>query len=99
MFDFNLWCSWTKSQCQQSPVEHVVMTFSLGKTSPKQGATVAFNTDRVLMQLGFWETGEADFYGVRLINGLDISGFNGRLLTDASFERTFRDCLATAASD
>lgn len=98
MFDFNRWCSWTENQCQQSPVEHVVMTFSLGKNSPKQGAAVAFKTGRKLMQLCFWETGEADFYGVRLCDGLDISGFNGRRLTDASFDRTFRECLASAAS-
>ena len=99
MFDFNRWCLWTEGQCQQSPVEHVIMTFSLGKTSPKKGATVAFKTDPKLMQLGFWETGEADFYGVRLCSGLDIVGFNGRLLNDASFETTFQDCLATTASD
>lgn len=49
------------------------------------------------MQFGFWETGEADFYGIDLPTGRDIVGFNGRILDDRSFEQTFRECLSAVA--
>lgn len=93
MFDFEHWCSWVEGQCQQSPLEQVTMTFHRGQSSSKMGAAVAFETNRKLMQLAFWETGEADFYGIGLLDGGDIFGFNGRLLDDRSFEKTFQECL------
>ena len=97
MFDFDHWCSWVEAQCRQFPAEQINLDFQRGKPSPKQGATVAFKTDRKLMQLGFWETGEADFYGIDLHTGSDIIGFNGRVLDDRSFEQTFCECLSAAA--
>jgi hypothetical protein len=97
MFDFDHWCSWVEAQCRQTPAEQVTLDFRRGQPSPKQGATVAFKTDRKLMQLGFWETGEADFYGIDLPTGGDIVGFNGRVLDDRSFEQTFREGLSAAA--
>ena len=97
MFDFDHWCSWAEAQCRQATTGKVILDFKRGQPSPKQGATVAFKTDRKLMQLGFWETGEADFYGIDLPTGADIAGFNGRILDNRSFERTFRECLSAVA--
>jgi hypothetical protein len=97
MFDFDHWCSWVEAQCREATTGQVVLDYKRGQPSPKQGATVAFKTDRKLMQLGFWETGEADFYGIDLPTGADIVGFNGRILDDRSFEQTFRECLSAAA--
>ena len=98
MFDFHRWCAWAEVQCRQEPVERVAVELRRGRLSPKQGATVVFETDRKLMQFSFWETGEADFYGVELPSGSDIVGFSGRLLDDTSFERAFGECLSIAAS-
>lgn len=97
MFDFDRWCSWVESQCQLSPIEEVVIDFRRGQPSPKRGASIAFKTNRKLMELAFWETGEADFYGIDLPTGHDIVGFFGRLLDNNSFEKTFRQCLTETA--
>jgi hypothetical protein len=96
MFDFERWCAWADANCRQEPAA-VTISFHRGQASPKQGASVAFKTPRKLMQLAFWETGEADFYGIDLDTSRDIAGFHGRLLDDASFEQTFRECLSAAA--
>lgn len=96
MFDFNHWCSWVEAQCQQASGPKVTLDFQRGQPSPKQGAAIAFKTDRKLMQLAFWETGEADFFGIDLPTGRDIVGFYGRILDDRTFEPTFRDCLSAA---
>jgi len=94
MFDFERWCSWAEAQCQwRAPANGITAQFSLGAPSPKRGATVTFKSDRQLMQLAFWETGEADFYGSDLHSRQGVIVFNGRLLNDASFEETFFECL------
>jgi hypothetical protein len=97
MFDFDHWCSWVEGQCEQRPTGQVTLDFRRGQPSPKQGAMVAFKTDRKLMQLSFWETGEADFFGIDLSTSGDIVGFGGRILDDSSFEQNFRECLSAAA--
>jgi hypothetical protein len=51
------------------------------------------------MELAFWVTGEADFYGEDLRSRRGVMVFNGRLLDDHSFEQTFQECLAYAASN
>ena len=94
MFDFDHWCAWVEGQCRQISTKQVELEFQRGKLSPKQGAAVAFRTDRHFMQLGFWQTGEADFYGIDLPTGADVVGFNGRVLDDHSFEQTFHECLS-----
>jgi hypothetical protein len=94
MFDFEHWCSWVEGQCQQAAAGQVILDFRRGRPSPKQGAMVAFKTNRKLMQLSFWETGEADFFGIDLSTGGDIVGFNARILEDSSFEQNFRECLS-----
>jgi hypothetical protein len=94
MFDFERWCSWAEAQCRRrAPANGTTAQFFLGGPSPKRSATVDFKSDRRLMQFAFWETGEADFYGLDLDSGQDLVGFYGRLLTDASFEETFFECL------
>ncbi|HWA47275.1 MAG TPA: hypothetical protein VG742_03330 [Dongiaceae bacterium] len=55
-----------------------------------------FERDRRWMQFAFWETGEADFFGTDLDSGQDVVVFYGRVLTDASFEETFFECLLAA---
>jgi hypothetical protein len=97
MFDFVHWCSWSEAQSRQPPPGNVAIEFRRGQPSPKQGAAVAFKTGRKLMQFAFWETGEADFYGLDLITGSDIVGFHGRMVDDHSFEQTFRECLSKVA--
>jgi len=97
MFDFDRWCSWAEAESQQACIGGVTVKFHRGKPSPKRGATVDIKSDRKLLQFAFWETGEADFYGLDLPTGKDIVHFNGRLLDDTSFEQTFRGCMAAAA--
>jgi hypothetical protein len=63
-----------------------------------KGAAVAFTTAEELMQLSFWETGEADFFGIELPTCVDIIGFNGRLIDDSCFEETFRECFSAVVS-
>ncbi len=99
MFDFDRWCSWMEAKCQQENPEHVVIEFRRGRPSPKPAASVAFKTERKLMELAFWVTGEADFYGEDLRSRRGVVVFNGRLLDDHSFEQTFQECLAYAASN
>jgi hypothetical protein len=83
MFDFNRWCSWVETQCSLASSKQVTLEFRRGQPSSSQK----------LMQLSFWETGEADFFGIDLLTGDDIIVFNGRVLDDRSFELTFRECL------
>lgn len=97
MFDFDHWCLWVEAQCRQATTEQLILDFKRGQSSAKRGATVAFKTDQKLMQLGFWETGEADFYGIDLPTGADIAGFNGRVLDNRCFEQTFSECLSAVA--
>jgi hypothetical protein len=96
MFDFDHWCSWVEARSRRVPADRIAIEFRRGQPSPKRGATVAFKTERKLMQLGFWETGEVDFYGVELPSGHDIPGFHGRIVDDNSFEQTFNECLSAA---
>jgi hypothetical protein len=93
MFDFNRWCSWVETQCSLASSKQVTLEFRRGQPSSKRGAAIAFKTSQKLMQLSFWETGEADFFGIDLLTGDDIIVFNGRVLDDRSFELTFRECL------
>jgi hypothetical protein len=97
MFDFDRWCSWAEAETQRVRIEHVTVEFHRGKPSPKRGATVDLKTGSKLLQLAFWETGEADFYGLDVPTGKHLIHFFGRVLDDASFEQTFRECLAAAA--
>jgi hypothetical protein len=96
VFDFARWCSWVEAWCLQASIDGMTISFNLGQPSPKGGATVTFATNRKLMQFAFWETGEADFYGLELPGEKDIVGFYGRVLDDSLFEPTFRECLSTA---
>jgi hypothetical protein len=95
MFNFDRWCSWVESQCSLASSEQVTLEFRRGQPSSKRGAASALKTSQKLMQLSFWETGEADFFGIDLLTGDDIIVFNGRVLDDCSFEQTFRECLIT----
>ncbi len=97
MFDFDRWCSWAEAETQRVRIDHMVVEFRRGQPSPKRGATVNLKTESKLLQFAFWETGEADFYGLDLRTDKDTIHFNGRLLDDTSFEQTFRECLAAAA--
>ncbi len=98
VFDFDHWCSWTDAQCRQVPADGLLLDFKLGDPSAKRGAAVTFKATQKIMQLAFWETGEADFYGMDLLSGGNIAGFDGRILDDRSFEQTFRECMLVAAS-
>ena len=97
LFDFERWCSWIEARCQQAGARHVTIEFRRGQPSPKQGGVVFFKTDQKLMQLAFWQTGEADFFGIELSTGSDIVGFIGRVLDDRSFEQAFGECLSTVS--
>jgi hypothetical protein len=96
MFDFDRWCAWAEAESQKPRVGSVTVEFHQGKPSPKRGATVDLRSKRKLLQFAFWETGEADFYGIDLQTGKDIVHFFGRIVDDLSFEQTFRDCLTAA---
>jgi hypothetical protein len=94
MFDFKRWCSWAEAQCQQrASANGITAQFDLGLPSPNPGAVVYFKSDRQLMLLEFWETGEADFHGIDLHSKEGFIVWAGRLLNDGSFEETFWECL------
>jgi hypothetical protein len=69
MFDFDHWCSWVETESQQRRVENVTIEFQRGKPSPKRAATVNLMGENKLFQFAFWESGEADFYGIDLTTG------------------------------
>lgn len=97
MFDFERWCSWAEAESKGPRSRAVVVEFSKGKPSPKRGAVINFKSNTKVLQLAFWDTGEADFYGIDLLTSKDVIHFCGRIVDDASFERTFEECLALAS--
>ncbi len=100
MFDFQRWCAWAEAQCQQSSTGAMTMEFRLGEPTAKRGAAVGFQTDRLIMDFMFWETGEADFFGIELPGSHDVMVFNCILLDDTTFEAVFRTCVfAVTTSD
>lgn len=100
MFDFYRWCAWAEAQCQQSSTATMTMEFRLGGPTAKRSAAVGFHTDRLIMDFMFWETGEADFFGVETLHSRDVTAFNCILLNDTTFEAVFHTCVsAVAGSD
>lgn len=96
MFDFERWCQWADKESGQIRSNAATVEFVRGKPSPKPGAAVNFKGTDKLLQLAFWVTGEADFFGLDTVTGADIMHFEGRMLSDSTFEQTYRDCLAAA---
>jgi len=94
-FDFDRCCLWVEAEIGRIPAKHGIIEFHRGAPSPKRGAVVDFKTNEKLLQFAFWETGEADFFGLDLRTNEDIVDFLCRLLDDVTFEKTFRDCLST----
>ena len=97
MFDFKHWCDWVESRLKQAPPSGFTAEFHLGQPSAKQAARVDLKADHKVMQFFFWETGEADFFGVELDTGREITSFMGRILDDNTFEQSFEDCLKSFA--
>ncbi len=96
MFDFERWCRWVEEESKQVQSSSIAVEFVRGKLSPKPGASVSFKSDQKLLQLSFWVTGEADFFGLNTVTGADIVYFQGRMLDDSTFPQTYKECLATA---
>jgi hypothetical protein len=94
MFDFEHWCSWAEAESRRQHDRGVIVEFNQGRLSSKSGAAINFKSNMKLFQLAFWVTGEADFYGIDLLTGEHTTHFCNRVLDNASFERTFEECLA-----